>query len=207
MRIHNVEQGSIEWFDLRLAKVTGTSFKNVFGSDNLSLIDRLIAESETRESSEDEMYVSDDMQRGIDLEPVARKEYEKHTKTKVTQVGFLQHEDLFDWFGLSSDGLVYIKKKLVGAVEIKCPTTKIHVKRIRQNQLPNDYKYQVKAHFIVSDEIQWVDFVSYDPRFLKRPLFIHRTTREEVAEEMAEMKNKMFEFQSKYHSIRDKITF
>lgn len=207
MRIHNVDQGSIEWFDLRLAKVTGTSFKNVFGSDNLSLIDRLIAESETRESSEDEMYVSDDMQRGIDLEPVARKEYEKYTKTKVTQVGFLQHDELFDWFGLSSDGLVYIKKNLVGAVEIKCPTTKIHVKRIRQNQLPNDYKYQVKAHFIVSDEIQWVDFISYDPRFLKRPLFIHRTTREEVAEEIAEMKNKMFEFQSKYYSIRDKITF
>jgi len=207
MIIHDVEQGSVEWFDLRIAKVTGTSLKNVFGSDNLSLIDRLIAESETKESSEDDMYVSDDMQRGIDLEPVARREYERYTKAKVTQVGFLQHDGLFPWFGLSSDGLVYKKNKLVGAVEIKCPTTKVHVKRIRQNQLPNDYKHQAKAHFIVSDEIQWVDFISYDPRFLKKPLFIHRTNRADIAEEIEEMKLKMTEFETKYYRIRDEIVF
>ena len=34
-----VEQGSIEWLKMRLGKVTGTRLKNVFKTDNLTLID------------------------------------------------------------------------------------------------------------------------------------------------------------------------
>ena len=207
MIIHSIEQGSIEWYNLRIAKVTGTTLKYLFGTDTLSQVDRLIAESETQESTDDDQYVTDDMQRGIDLEPEARLQYESMTGNKVSQVGFIQHSDLFPWFGISSDGLIYDGDKLKGAIEIKCPSTKTHVKRIRQDQLPNEYKYQAKAHFILSDDIEWVDFVSYDPRFMKKPLFIYRTTREEIALDVEEIKSKMHDFEKKYYKLRDQIIF
>lgn len=206
MIIHEVEQGTTEWHLLRHAKVTGTSIKDVMKADNLGLIDRLIAEEEVGYQGTDD-YISDEMQRGIDEEPNARKAYEHRFKKKVTQVGFLQHDTLWSWFGLSSDGLVYEKKKLVGAIEIKCPNTTTHVKRIRQNQLPADYKYQALSHFIVSDEIKWVDFISYDARFVRKPLFCFRTTREDVAEDIIKMKESMDAFEKKLIKYKEEVLF
>lgn len=206
MIIHHFEQRSYEWYLMRRAKVTGTSIKDLFKSDYLEVADRLIAEEETEEIP-DESFVSDDMQRGIDLEPYAIKEYELIRNLKVTSIGFAQHDSLFPWFGISSDGLVYNDDVVIGAVEVKCPTTKVHVKRLRQSKLPNEYKYQVYSHFLISDTIEWVDFISYDPRFTRKPIFIHRTYRTECIEEIENIKTRLLEFESKLTDLKEQILF
>lgn len=43
----DVEQGSQEWHNLRLATVTGTRLKDLVKPSNLSLMDELIAEELT----------------------------------------------------------------------------------------------------------------------------------------------------------------
>jgi hypothetical protein len=45
----HVEQGSLEWLKLRLGKITGTRLKEVFKSDNLPLVYKMIAEIDSEE--------------------------------------------------------------------------------------------------------------------------------------------------------------
>ena len=67
MIIHNCDQGSHEWHQLRLGKLTGSRLKKMFAKDNLSLIDELIAEEEVGMIDDDD-FVSEEMQRGIDMD-------------------------------------------------------------------------------------------------------------------------------------------
>lgn len=201
MKIHKVKQGTLPWFVLRIGKVTGSRFKQLMSSDNLSLVDTLIAEQITLQSQESD-YVSEDMQRGIDLEPLAAKEYERMFKKKTKQVGFVTSDE-FPMFGISPDRLIGRK----GALEIKCPGSKVHVKTIRQNKIPNEYKYQVLAYFLVHEKLDWLDFMSYDPRFYKRPVFVVRVTRTELTDEIMEAIENMKGFFLKFEIIKQSIIF
>ena len=201
MKKHKVKQGSPQWHRLRLGKVTGSRFKQMMSNDNLSLLDVMVAEQIIGQTDESD-YVSDEMQRGTDLEPLARKEYERITKKKVQQVGFIS-STTYPLLGLSPDGLV----GRMGATEIKCPNTKNHVKTIRQKKVPSMYKYQVLAHFIVNEKLQWVDFVSYDPRFHVKPIFILRVTREEWSEDIKEAEEATAKFFAKFEAIKSEIIF
>lgn len=199
-----IEQGSPEWLRLRLGKVTGSCVKDVMKSDNLSLVDDIIAQivSETIE----ETYTSAAMQRGNDLEPLARGEYEKVTGRKVEQVGFMLHEE-YDWLGVSPDGLIKIDGKYKKGIEIKCPNTATHVKYIRQNQLPNEYKYQVQSYFIVNEDLEEVDFISYDNRFVVKPLHIVTVTRESIKDELAATEEALVKFWEKVQKYYTQILF
>lgn len=198
---HKVKQGSPQWFRLRIGKVTGSRFKQLMSADNLSLLDILVAEQVTGQSQDND-YVSDEMQRGTDLEPLARKEYERITKKKVKQFGFLQSKK-YPLLGLSPDGLVGRS----GAIEIKCPNTSNHVKAIRQKKVPAQYKGQVLLHFIVNEKLEWLDFVSYDPRFHVKPVFILRVTRDEWKDDISEAVEATEKFFAKFDKIKTEIIF
>lgn len=202
MIVHNLEQGSFEWHELRLGKVTGTSLKDVVGANNLSVIDEMIAEMETG-YSDDSGFINDAMQRGIDLEPFAVKDYIEKTGIEMIKHGFLQSSEML-LLGYSPDGLTDDKK---GGLEVKCPSTKKHVQYIRQNQLPNDYKWQIICAFIVNPNLEWMDFVSYDPRFTKKPLFIHRTHRSDVQDVINSTITTLTKFFTKFEQIKSEVLF
>lgn len=201
MIIHNCTQGSHEWHQLRLGKITGSRLKKMMAKDNLALIDELIAEEQVGISDDDE-FMSDEMQRGIDMEPLAIQEYCNITGYTVEHPCFLQSED---WPILcqSPDGYI----GTTGAVEVKCPKTKTHIKYIRMGKIPNEYKEQVWSYFLVNPELQWLDFVSYDPRLAIKPIWIHRVTREELAEELDAAKVELIKFIIKIESYKSEIFF
>lgn len=201
MIIHDVQQGTHEWHQLRLGKITSTRLKKVLSKDNLSLVDEMIAEEETGFADEDD-FVSEEMQRGVDLEPVAIKEYESITGTDVTRYGFLQSEEI-PMLCQSPDGYVGTE----GAVEVKCPKTKTHVKYIRQGQIPNEYKEQVWCYFLVNTDLKWVDFVSYDPRLTKKPIWILRINREDVQDNLITAELELNKFIAKLEQYRYEIFF
>ena len=194
-----MEQRSNEWFKLRLGTITGTRLKEVFKSNNLPLIDELIAEELTG-LTPPPIYVNDAMQRGIDLEPVAMELYIKETFVEVETPAFVRHSDL-DFIGFSPDGLVKEDDKYVGGVEIKCPSSKKHIEYIRINKIPNEYKYQVISYFINCPDLEYVDFISYDDRVKIKPLHIVRVTRDEMLVELQDTIkgiNKFNEKRAKY---------
>lgn len=201
MIIHDCTQGSFEWHQLRLGKITGSRLKKMMAKDNLSLIDELIAEEQVGIADDDE-FVSDEMQRGIDMEPLAIQEYCNITGYTVDHPCFLQSED---WPILcqSPDGYI----GTTGAVEVKCPKTKTHVKYIRMGKIPNEYKEQVWSYFLVNPDLQWLDFVSYDPRLTVKPIWIHRVTREELAEELDAAKVELIKFIIKLEQYKSEIFF
>ena len=201
MKIHNVEQGTYEWHQLRLGKITSTRLKKVLSKDNLSLVDELIAEEETG-ISDDDGFVSEDMQRGIDLEPLAIKEYESMTGNTVTRYGFLQSDEL-PILCQSPDGYVGTD----GAIEVKCPKTKTHIKYIRQGKIPNDYKEQVWCYFMVNPNLQWLDFISYDPRLTKKPMWVLRVTREDVQDDLIGAWMMLQAFNEKYIRLKEELFF
>jgi putative phage-type endonuclease len=161
----NCEQGTEEWFNARLGKVTASRFKDVMTNGRGS------AESKTAESYMMELIAEMLTQRtvnefsspatswGNDNEPNARALYSWRSGHPVDQVGFATHKD-YDEIGASSDGLV----GLDGCVEIKCPFNSVnHLKTLASQVVPKQYEWQIQGQLWVLKR-DWCDFVSFDPR-------------------------------------------
>ena len=190
--IKNLEQRTEEWKQIRKGSIGGTRVKSIMAKNNLPLIDELIAEKHT--DLIEENYINDAMQRGIDLEPFAIKEFEELSETKVDTFGLVTNEN-FPSCHLSPDGLVLdVTGVPMFGVEVKCPSTKKHVEYIRTNRVPAEYKFQVYHYFTICDTISSMFFVSYDPRFEARPVHMVQLNREDITEELEAFKTGLLKF-------------
>lgn len=107
----------------------------------------------------DTSFTSTAMQRGIDLEPLARKTYILNQfDAKVTEVGFIPHPTIH-FFGASPDGLVNDD----GLLEIKCPNTSTHLDTLITREPKHEYLLQMHAQMLCTGR-RWCDFVSFDNR-------------------------------------------
>ena len=181
MKILELPQRSPEWFEARLGVITGSRAKNAFAKNKLPFIDELIAERLTGVIPQG--FTSEAMKHGILYEPEAIRVYEEVTKRVVDEIGFCVHDD-YDYIAVSPDGLIKIDGKYKGAVEVKCPSSKKHVEYMRIDRIPSEYKRQVVHYFVVVEDLEWLDFVSYDPRLDQKKLHIHRVTREKLQEDI-----------------------
>jgi hypothetical protein len=205
--IDNTQQGSPEWHALRIGRVTSSRTKDIMKSDNLPVVDALIAE---RECFDDHLwdalennYESEAMKWGTEQEPEAKAKYTAQTGIELIDVAFCIHDEL-DWLGMSPDGLT---ADHIGAVEVKCPSTKTHVRTIRMGGLPNEHKWQVYQYFLVNEKLQWLDFISYDPRFAPKPLYIYRVERNDIIEELKATMDALLKFWVKFEKYHQQVTF
>lgn len=183
MIVYDVEQRSPEWHALRAGKVTGSAANAILavrqrGSGELAvrrdLRERLVTERLTGRPLDDNGYKSDAMEHGINCEAEALAAYEAATGEIVTRVGFVAHDTYRA--GCSPDGCV---GEWEGAIEIKCPGSITHMQYRKANEIPKDYMGQL-VHTLWITGAQWVDFVSYDPRYPEpMRLFIKRLERNE----------------------------
>lgn len=186
--IHEAEQGTQEWLDLRKGRITGTRLKQVMGKDSSKLIYEMIAEKYKKEES----YQSDAMSIGVLHEPWAIDQYEVETGQKVTEVGFITKGENI---GLSPDGMVGKKK----AIEVKSPSLAKHIEYIVNDKLPAEYKWQVVHYFVVIDDLKELDFISYNPDFPLKELHIVNVTREALTDEIKNAQEKLEKFIEKYN--------
>jgi putative phage-type endonuclease len=162
-----VEQGTPEWHQLRLGKVTASRVADILAktktgpsaSRNNYLIE-LALQRVTK--AIEESYTNSAMEWGIQTEPQARVAYEVKTNNFVDQVAFIDHPTIAN-FGCSPDGLVGSD----GLIEIKCPNSATHWSYIKDNAPPNKYFIQMQAQMAVTGA-KWCDFVSFDPRMPER---------------------------------------
>ncbi len=157
----NIEQGSEAWFQCRLGRVTGTRFKFLMSGKSTKGYQDLITEiaCEVVSGEIEDTYSNADMERGIELEPHARKSYEDLFSVKVDEVGFCipdEGNEFADWIGISPDGITE------GLQEFKCPKMKTHWRYISSDKLPSEYRWQVQGQLFVSS-LPWCDFMSYHP--------------------------------------------
>ena len=112
----------------------------------------------------EETYQNAAMKRGIEFEVEARAMYAFITDQEVEVVG-LCYPDEKKLCGASPDGLVGDE----GIIEIKCPSSDIHVDYFLRGVLPTDYFQQTQMQLFVTGR-KWVDFVSYFPGL--KPLIV-----------------------------------
>lgn len=157
-------QRSDQWFAARLGVVTGSRMADVLSriksGESAARRDyrtQLVLERLCGRSMESD-YLNADMQRGIDLEPLAIARYESLTGQIVTRSGFLRHPQLMT--GASVDGHVGAE----GLVEVKCPRPATHLTAVRGQTIPAEYLPQCQ-HALWISGCRWIDWVSYGPDF------------------------------------------
>lgn len=176
-----IEQGSEEWFAQRLGKVTASRVSDVMAktksgpsASRKNYMMELLCQRLT--GAREEGFTSAAMQRGIDLEPLARSAYEVTTGEIVTEASFVIHPE-YEGIGASPDGLIGD----TGLLEIKCPNTAQHVACLRNGEPDKRYWWQMQCQMACTGR-QWCDFASFDDR-LPEPLqlFVQRVGRDEQA--------------------------
>lgn len=174
MKVHyNLIQGSEDWLRMKYRKVGGSTSKGLFvKSDTLML--EILAEMTEPFQMEDDAYVSGDMQRGIDLEPLHRAEMEKYIGVKLIQPGWLESE-LIPLIGISPDG---ISEDLTISWEGKCPGAKKHIETAYTKRIPSDNIHQCLHYFTVNEKLEKHYFSSFRPEsdFPLVPFMITRDT-------------------------------
>jgi len=197
----DLEQGTKAWLEARKGKITGTRLKDVLKTDNLPAIYEMIAELGSDEI--EETFVNKAMQRGKDCEPIAKSMYQSLTNNVIEEVGFCV-SDKYQYLGLSPDGFT---KDRTGAIEIRSPNTATHVKYIIGDKIPSEYMPQVITYFLVNEDLEWLDFISFDDRYKPYPIFIKRVTFKEIEDEVAIVEEKLKKFIAKFEKYYEKINF
>jgi len=172
------EQKTDEWQKLREGLITGSVAKKVKGTGNAFLYETLAIMLTGKLPKEAR---GEDVDRGNELEPEARAEYERATGRKVRTVAFVRLGRL----GLSPDGLVMEKKRVGRLLEIKSPNVNNHIRYIVEGRIPTEHADQVIHGFKVMEDVDELDFVSYCPEFPLRPLLIITARRSDYAVDIA----------------------
>lgn len=199
----DIIQRSPEWFAIKAGKVSASRIvdimKGVKGAYLASREDyKIELVYEILTGKKEESFISDDMQRGIDLEDMARSTYEATTGNLVDEVGFITHDHINN-FGCSPDGLVGQN----GGIEIKCPKGKNHLKSILKGFVKRDYIFQMQTLMMV-DNRQWCDYVSYDPDAPENlQLYIKRIIRDETL--IMEIEFEVKKFQTELQEMLKKL--
>lgn len=167
MKIHNVDQGTEAWHQLRLGKFTASDAKTIatngVGLD--TLVFQKVAEILTGKSAI-APYTNADMERGKELEEMARNSYEIDTSIVVERVGFVE---LDEYIGCSPDGIIDTE----GMQEIKCPNDANYARYRFEKKINAEHYWQMQMQMYIMGR-KWCDYVVFNPNFNDKPVIIER---------------------------------
>ena len=167
MKIHNLEQGTDEWFELRKWKMTASNAQAIWncwkGLDTYIL--DLMAEYYS--SAQKEHFSNIHTERGNELEPLARSMYELTRWVEVQEAWFVEYDE-FVW--CSPDWLVWKD----GWIEIKSLSDKKHFSMILnwEKEIDSAYIWQIQMNLLITGR-KWWDYISYNPNY-KESLLVYR---------------------------------
>lgn len=206
--INDIEQGSLEWFGIRLDCITASTFDKVVtskGELSKQSEDFILQRAGEFLSGQcEQTYTNHWMERGKELEEDARKLFMIDHEVDVQTPGFI-YKDESKTFGCSPDGIVVesveeefeemtlancmkesvlVSRKVKGyGLEIKCPAIKTHVKYLLDNKLPTSYIQQVQGSMYVTGFDYWY-FMSYCPGL--KPLYVKVERDQEFIDKLDE---------------------
>lgn len=153
-----------DWLALRAGKFTGSDFNQYMP---------IAKKGELSDTAESNLYKkvlellgydfdpirSEAMERGNDLEPIARQEYIEQTFNDVQEVAFVDWEQMRA--GCSPDGVIYDGETVAKIIEIKCPEIKNYL-RMAGGKIPPLYECQMQYNMLITGA-KSCDFVIYHP--------------------------------------------
>ena len=206
MKIHKgFLQGSEQWFELRRGRATASNFKKIitpakgeYSKQAASYMRDLLVECFTPDYAKflGNFYT----ERGIELEPDARKAFEEHTGLVTEQVAFVTSERWQHVVGCSPDSLIKnAAGEYVAGLELKCPSPFTHAEYIEEGVLPDEYKAQVHGSMAVTGLDEW-HFFSYFPGLAPFHLVV---TRDAYTDKLTEALDR---FVIEYGAYRERMT-
>lgn len=163
------EQGSEQWFQVRLGTPSSSNFSAILakgeGKTRRAYMNRLAAEIITGEPGE--QFTTPAMERGKVMEDDARNYYSFLHSANLERVGFVRN-DIAGW---SPDSLIGTD----GALEIKTQRADLLIETILKNDFPSEHKAQCQGGLWVGER-EWIDLCVFWP---KMPPFIRRAYRDE----------------------------
>ena len=146
----NIEQRTSEWHEQRKGKFTASEIYKLMGIKGLGETGKSYAIEKAIEElfgQVDENFISFDMQRGIELEPLAFakiKELYALEFIEVKTCGFFKG---CENSGSSPDGLIGD----VAILEIKCPKAETFFKVVATEKIDDKYFYQMQKQMLDTD--------------------------------------------------------
>lgn len=200
----DVAQGTEEWFQARLGKITSSKAGIWMQGDEFSdkaktyalevSLERLTGERQ------EPAFVSMAMKQGIDMEPFAREMYQDRFFVEVSDGGFYETED--GRIGDSPDGILD-----GGTIEIKCPSVTTHLANLKRmvgkRAMKHDpqYHWQILSH-IEATGSEWCDFISYNQSFPEQSrIGVTRVYAEDYLEDMKKLIETRYKFLEYIDSI------
>lgn len=173
-----VEQGSPEWFEQRLGRLTASNFGTLMtlprsrkdrelGLMSQSTRSYLIGKvSEVLTGTSKNITPTKALEWGSATEDEARSIYELERMVEVKQIGFavLNTNPII---GGSPDGLVGED----GMIEIKCPDSDTFTGYLLGDSIVKNYMAQIQGNLWILNR-KWCDFIVYDPRVVREDLRI-----------------------------------
>lgn len=203
MKHYTVQQNTPEWDSLRLGKITASNFGSIMASNGKAFGDPAkayalqIALERILNRKSGYSFHSQHMERGHEMEPIARMRYEGIRFATIQDGGFFSD----GIFGGSPDGLVGDD----GLIEIKSVVAKVHYATIQRGAFDPSYRWQLIGNLYVTGR-SWIDFVSYCSDFPEyAETIIYRMERNDVADEIESLKTRLDEFAALVASLEDRI--
>jgi len=204
MRWHDVEQNGPDWDALRLGKITASSYPKfmanygaAFGDPAKRYALQVALERVTGNKAE-HSFKTDDVELGLEQDPIARMFYEEQTFCDVGNGVF------YDWgywgespYDLFDDDC---------ALETNCVIALFHHANIRRGKFDPAYKWQIVGHLDGTGR-EWVDFASFCSDYPEhKQLAVFRTYRGEVQEELTQLAERRQQFLELVRAETDQLT-
>jgi putative phage-type endonuclease len=179
MKIVNLKQGTKSWLDWRRTKITASDSGIILEMSPFKKPDQLLNEKLKGFETVANCY----MRRGLELEPVALRQFEK--ETGLTLFPCVGVHDEIEWMGASFDGMTIEGDAIV---EIKAPGKKDHFAALN-GIIPDKYKAQLNHQMVVAD-VQEMFYFSFDG---EKGVIIEVKRDEEFIEVMIEKEREFWE--------------
>ena len=198
MKIHNIQQSSDEWLYLRRGKITSCDIKKVMSEPKTKKDKAACNLSSTAESyaytliseimgTGKKTFEAKATEWGNKNEDIALARYGLLTNNYTAKTGLIESD--CGRMGYSPDELITHDELLCidnetihlvkGSVEVKCPYDSAkHFRWICENKVPDEHYDQCMFGIMVAD-LDFCDFVSFDPTANEKKLFIKRLYRDD----------------------------
>lgn len=189
MRFVEARQGSPEWFQARVGKITASCFADATSVMQKNSATRKVGDP----TAAAERYAADlaierisnqphgeppkawVLERGHEMEARARMLYEARTGAFITESGICISDDGI--FGYSSDGLADDD----GLIEIKAPIDSIKIMDMWRTGNTSEYDHQIQGGLWLTGR-KWLDFLMFVPDLAAcgKDLYVKRIYRDEA---------------------------
>lgn len=180
MKILDLKPNTEEWVQFRRLHIGGSEAAAICGVDPYCKPEKLWKRKFTGEKQ----YVSPAMQRGTQLEPIARKMLGR--LDNVCYLPLVVQHDEYEWMIASLDGYDESTQK---GIEIKCPGDKLFDKIIIDRDIPKHYIYQIQHQMEVTGLHTW-SLIVFNGTYFEE---FHVDRDEEIIQELIEKESRFYE--------------